>query len=558
MYALFGIFNVCIPLLYGEGSENARKRLEEVIAKGNAYIADLRLTDPRDDKDRIADTKGGLFRGPSDWVLDHADFRQWHDTHEARLLWVKGDPGKGKTMLLITIVEELERQLERRRRTASSLTALSYFFCQGTDGKLNNATAVLRGLIYLLCIQQPLLASHLRARYDHAGTNLFQDANSFYVLSGILKSMIQDERLQKVYLIVDALDECIAERDQLLRFIARCAAISPRVKWIVSSRNVTDIENLLEINGSEVKLSLEVTQNAEQVARAVEAFIDHKLSNIRSLRDEHNMMRRVRDAMREKANGTFLWVALVARELEKAQSWRALGLVEKMPATLDLFYDLMMNRAQQSEEGEWEYCQLVLSTATLAYRPLHLAELAIISGLPVDIFKAHTNRIREVVDLCGSFLTVKDSIVYLIHQSVKDYLSGRAAATVFPSGVSQVHRSIFTQSIQALSTRLRRNMYGLPYLGVPINDIRVPKPDPLAGAHYSCIHWARHFCDACPGRNSFEREDLKRIEGFIRSSFLYWLEAVALLRNASESIVSIRRLRTFLEVRGLVKLPGRY
>lgn len=91
-------------------------------------------------------------------------------------------------MLMITIVEELERQ----RPTTS---ALSYFFCQGTDENLNNATAVLRGLIYILCNEQPSLASHLRAQYDHAGAKLFQDANSFYALSKVLANILQDERL---------------------------------------------------------------------------------------------------------------------------------------------------------------------------------------------------------------------------------------------------------------------------------------------------------------------------------------------------------------------------
>ena len=129
-------------------------------------------------------------------------------------------------MLMITIVEELERQ----RRITSSTAALSYFFCQGTDENLNHGAAVLRGLIYLLCDQQPSLASHLLARYDHAGMKLFQDANSFYALSKVLENILRDERLQRTYLVVDALDECMADQDQLLRFIAGHGMASPRVK----------------------------------------------------------------------------------------------------------------------------------------------------------------------------------------------------------------------------------------------------------------------------------------------------------------------------------------
>jgi hypothetical protein len=86
-----------------------------------------------------------------------------------------------------------------------------------------------------------------------------------------------------------------------------------------------------------------------------------------------------------------------------------------------------------------------LSAATLAYRPLYLAELAIVSGLPAEI-SGDVGYVRDIVALCGSFLTVKDGIVYLIHQSAKDYLGGRAAPAIFPFGPEQVHRGMFARS----------------------------------------------------------------------------------------------------------------
>jgi hypothetical protein len=54
------------------------------------------------------------------WILKNSDFQQWRNDQQSRLLWIKGDPGKGKTMLLCT------------------------------DSRINNATALLRGLLYLL------------------------------------------------------------------------------------------------------------------------------------------------------------------------------------------------------------------------------------------------------------------------------------------------------------------------------------------------------------------------------------------------------------------------
>ncbi|KAH7115497.1 NACHT domain-containing protein [Dactylonectria estremocensis] len=195
-------------------------------------MKDLRETDPRDDKTRIQDTKGGLLRDSYRWILDNDDFQRWRDDSQSQLLWIKGDPGKGKTMLLCGIIDELQKEPDNR---------LSYFFCQATEARLSNATAVLRGLIYLLVDQQPLLISHVREKHDHAGKQLFEDGNAWEALSKILAAMLNDPSLGGAILIVDALDECKTNRHQLLDLIVKPS----RVKWIVSSRNWPDIEEKL-------------------------------------------------------------------------------------------------------------------------------------------------------------------------------------------------------------------------------------------------------------------------------------------------------------------------
>jgi hypothetical protein len=78
---------------------------------------------------------------------------------------------RGKTMLLCGIVDELNI-------STAGTPLLSCFFCQATDSRINKATAVLRGLIYMLVSQQPSLISHVRTKYDEAGKVLFEDVNA--------------------------------------------------------------------------------------------------------------------------------------------------------------------------------------------------------------------------------------------------------------------------------------------------------------------------------------------------------------------------------------------
>ncbi|CAG8976798.1 hypothetical protein HYALB_00012504, partial [Hymenoscyphus albidus] len=316
-YSLLGIFDVNMSLIYSEGKENALRRLKKKIQK---LQTDLRITDPREDKKRIEDTKGGLLRDSYQWILEHPDFQQWRDDTQSRLLWVKGDPGKGKTMLISGILDELSPSTKLRDKAATTL--LSYFFCQATDGRINNASAALRGLIYLLIDQQPLLISYVRKKYDHAGKALFEDPNAWVALSEIFTSILQDPSLTSIYLIIDALDECKANLDQLLDLISRTASTSTRVKWIVSSRNEPNIEARLRLDHTQTRLSLEL--NKEHVSRAVQLFIDFKVSKLRLIEDDGELQEIIRGQIYDKANGTFLWAALVLKELEPVESWDVL------------------------------------------------------------------------------------------------------------------------------------------------------------------------------------------------------------------------------------------
>jgi len=159
--------------------------------------------------------------------------------------------------LLCGIINELK---------VSTNSLLSFFFCQGTDSRINSATAVLRSLIYLLVKQQPQLTSHLRKRYDQVGSSLFQDANAWVALSKIFTSMLQDENLETSCLVINTLNKCVMDLPKLLDLIVCTIASLSRVKWLVSSQNEDHIKQKLKLVSDEAELSLELKDNAEQVA----------------------------------------------------------------------------------------------------------------------------------------------------------------------------------------------------------------------------------------------------------------------------------------------------
>ncbi|PWI64016.1 hypothetical protein PCL_00450 [Purpureocillium lilacinum] len=528
------------------------ERANSSFAADLKCLTDLRVTDPRHDKERIKDTKGGLLESAYNWILDHPDFRRWHDDDQSRLLWVKGDPGKGKTMLLIGIVNELERQLAQPKHTEQSTShteqstsqtaVLSYFFCQGTESSLNNAVVVLRGLIYLLAAQQPSLVSHLRDKYEESGPKLFEGANAFFALSDILGGMLKDPSLARAYLVIDALDECETDLQRLLKLIVQNTSAS-RVKWIVSSRNRDDIGERLELADLKVNLSLEL--NRESIAAAVDIYINHRVSQLALLKQyDLGTEGAVRDYLCANADSTFLWVALVCQNLEEIPRRKAKSALKAFPPGLESLYGRMMEQVRNLKDpDDVDLCMRILAGITVAYRPLTLVELASLIE-PLDDISDNPASLAEVVGLCGSFLTVRDDRVYIIHQSAKDYLSDKATTTVFPSGPAAVHRDILLQCLLTMRKSLRRDIYGLVHPGFSIKDLVIPNPDPLASVRYSCVHWIDHLCDAS------QRDlviDGGPVHNFLQAYLLYWIEASSLSGATSHAVFATAKLERQLK-----------
>lgn len=69
-------------------------------------IRDLQITNPRHDKSRIKATKKGLLNYVYVWIFSNDDFKRWRYGQQGRLVWIKGDPRKGKTTLLCGIIDD--------------------------------------------------------------------------------------------------------------------------------------------------------------------------------------------------------------------------------------------------------------------------------------------------------------------------------------------------------------------------------------------------------------------------------------------------------------------
>jgi hypothetical protein len=538
-YSLLGILGVYMAPLYGEGMAAAFKRLQDEINKMEKCTQDLRLTDPRGDKKRIEDTKGGQLKDSYRWILDNPQFQNWRSDQQNRLLWIKGDPGKGKTMLLCGIIDELDKP-------TADTPLLSYFFCQATDSRINNATAVLRGLIYMLVGQQPSLVSHVRKKYDQAGKGLFEDVNAWVTLVEILTAMFQDLSSHRTYFIIDALDECVTDLPKLLNFIIQTSTSCP-IKWLVSSRNWPDIEERLRNAGQNLSLEL----NAESISMAVHCFIQHRMHQLAEQKQYTNEIQdKVLRYLSLYANDTFLWVALVCHKLEQVTKRKTLAKLTDFPPGLDDLYGRMVEQIRSLEDDDITLCKQILATIGQAYRPLTLKGLASLIETLQDTVD-DSESLQEIVGQCGSLLTVREDTVYFVHQSAKDYLLTHAMGEIYPAGEENVHYSIFSKSLQVMSETLRPDVYNLQAPGYPVDSIRTPDPDPLVAPRYSCLYWIDHLCDSkiyyAPKIEPFQLPT-RDIEIFVKRKYVYWLEMLGICKAVPNGVLAMAKLEALFQV----------
>jgi hypothetical protein len=498
----------------------------------------LGIVDPQAEMKRIESKKEELLTDAYNWILhtkEYEAFTSWRSDESGlllcKLLWIKGHAGTGKTMLLIGIIRELANQ------QLLSTPNLAYFFCQDTDTTLNNATSALRSLIWMLLVQQPHLICHLREKYQSRGSALF---SSFENLEEAFLKMLKDPELLPTYIIIDALDECdqtTPGRAQLFRLIKTSFTLTEKVKWLVSSRPEVNVHAELrnvDAPGTFIELGTKCLEGP------VRSYIEYKLSN---LNYDAETLAEVSEEVHKRASNIFLWVALVFKELDKDDESDAVEIIREIPDGLSELYGHMMTRiGKRLKRDGLVYYKNILVAASLAYRPLSLSELAIIADLPPK------KKSRTLVDKCGSFLTVKDDTVYLIHQSAKDYLLGNDRSKVREGATVRGHADISRLSIKAIST-LKRNIYDLPHPGFKLKDISLV-PDLLTPIQYACVFWIDHLCEAMSLNLEYDSDlsDDGAIFAFFEKHLLHWLESLSLLGKFSDGILSIRKLRSTVQV----------
>ncbi|KAL5113368.1 hypothetical protein ACEQ8H_008749 [Pleosporales sp. CAS-2024a] len=436
-YCLLGLFDVHIPLIYGERKENALDRLRDAVAaknnKARTQTQEERLgkicswlsaPDPSTNYQKAhkkRQAKTGL------WLLNSLQFTAWKQRAPSRL-WLYGIPGCGKTILSPTIIEYL---LQRCHDDASMATA--YFYFDFNDAQKQVPELMLCSLLSQLLQRLVTIPKGVNALF--LTCNNGNRLPSLHALLEVIPQVIQ--QFMHVYIVLDALDEC-TQRSDLMKTLETVAAWQlDNMHLLMTSRKEWDIERSLE---GYVKEEDTICLHRDVVDKDIQQYVQQRLSYDKTLakwNKDAAIRQEIEDALICGARGIFRWAECQLEAIAKCRNRAKLReSLATLPQTLEQTYDRILTAIS---EEDCEYAMRILQWLTFSARPLSVDEVAQVIAIDVardpafDRNEVLEEPLQEVLEICSSLVTIPTTqaiggssparqIIALAHYSVQEYL----------------------------------------------------------------------------------------------------------------------------------------
>ena len=408
-------------------SGEVRRGVEyQAIEEASSCHESLRVSEYEFNKDK----NPARIPGTCEWFLQHSRYRKWLETITSAWLWVTADPGCGKSVLSRHLVDSY-----MTRATASDEEDIvCYFFFKDDADSNRSATNALASIIHQIFVQDSSLLQHALPLYRANGTRLGQ---IFEPLWKIFHSVVTESPNRKITILLDALDECEEKTRNLL--VPKFAELfsSPErclLKLLITSRPSTAIGDQIwhgKIDPTSIQLTGENEAEMEAISVEIDLVVREKIKQFHGFRRFRGIDDSAHEALSARLltveNRTYLWIALIFPELEKCAGFsekKLLAVIQHLPKTVHDAYEGILSRSTDLNRA-----RRLLSIVLGARRPLTLDEMNI--ALAIDDGSRSTDQLdlepsssfsTTLRDLCGLFVSIRDSKIYLIHQTAKDFL----------------------------------------------------------------------------------------------------------------------------------------
>jgi ankyrin repeat domain-containing protein 50 len=222
------------------------------------------------------------------WLLENKSFLKWLHDDQGSLLWCPGEPGVGKTVLSSIVIDHLQSY------SFKGSTGVAFFYCDYQNQSQQSALAIISSFVRQLVQMTGKNFSPLQELHE----TLTAKGNVKPTLNDVEKLLISIcGRFDKVYIVIDALDECnLAQRKLLFPILPVLQRAS--ISILTTSRpHAQDLERALkdhvklEVCASELDIQRYVNDQVEQDEDLEDLLTDElKQKTVSTLVDKSNGM----------------------------------------------------------------------------------------------------------------------------------------------------------------------------------------------------------------------------------------------------------------------------
>ena len=429
------------------------------------------------------------------WLMQHRTYRKWLNQGHG-LLWIKGNPGIGKSTVL-------KHALETAKQFVDEGTILASFFFHGRGAPIQkNVLGLFRSLLHQILQQNRDLLSKMTHLYGMKCQIDGEFAKKWEwqtnELQNFFKSNVVDaSRTQQIRIYIDALDECGEDVAIDLVEFFRCFAAPVSICFSCRHYPFVALED-----GDEICVEDENKQDVDiYVQEKIEAHI-HRTDIARTLRNE----------VVSRSQGNFQWTVLVIpKVLTLYKSRKSIATIQakirNIPTELHELYTGLLGFAEGHERAQSLH---FMQWICFSFRPLTVKELRFALAINPDLSHTSTlhyqnsefyvetdeNMKQVVYDLSKGLAEVQqhgiEPIVQFIHQSVQDLLLEKGFQVLDNSIAGNVighgHLWISRSCIEYLST------VAVPASAVSLDrKLKMAKSDHFGFVKYTSSHWISHF-----------------------------------------------------------------
>lgn len=425
-YCLLGIFNVYMPLIYGEGRESAMTRLRSSFHVLHSEERECHQSLKTSPYQAYKDRNPLRVPGTCQWVLSHPQFCEWHSGQGGTLLWISADPGCGKSVLCKSLVDQ--------DLGGHGHISICHFFFKD-NGEQDSLAPAMCAILHQLFAQQPQLLRHAISAWHRDGSRLQYETQELW---RILTACAADPDASPIICVFDALDEC-RDTDRRLLIDKLCETqrnpsdrFQQNLKILVTSRPYDNVQRWFAPTTAQwPQIRLRGEDENDQIHQEINLVIERQVQDLvtefaMSLADKEFL----RQQLLQMQHRTYLWLYLAMEEVREAcrESIFSNSLqIESLPASVEDAYERILGRISDRQRP---YVHKVLLIIVGARRPFTIVEMAMAlsaanaaerDAQELDAIDTHRLE-KHIRDQCGLFVYIQQSQLFLIHQTAKEFL----------------------------------------------------------------------------------------------------------------------------------------